>query len=699
MKQKKTIVFLVTLLLSATSWGGRVDKGYEALYVYDYFNAKKYFTKALKYNESPGSQGLAIIYYRDDNPFHSYDSALVYIQRSIATFDMVKARKKEKYAKYGFTKDSLFAIRQNISTQFYQKAFNAHSVMALTEFIQEHPWANEVPKATHIRDSLAFFNAVQTNTSVAYKGFMELYPESEYFKLAEDNFYDVQYLEMTTDGTLSSFSEFISENPTSPLRPEAEKQEFKLATEENTIESYKNFIRNYPGNPYVRDAWWKWYQLELSDYSTDVIAYFLDSTEIPFQDELLEDRSLFDVTLLPYGKNGAFGYMRNTGEVQIPAQYDYVSFFQEGLAIVAKDEKYGFVNKRGDLQIPCEFESVSDFVNGLSIVEKNGRYGMIDRNGEFVFDAMYEELGLLSEGLSYAMVAEKYGYYNVDGEMVIPHLFDDAYDFKNGVAKVEKDGNQGYINKEGIFITPAIYESIEWYQDTLLVFNDDGLYGLMNTRAQIYVEPEFTWINPLSEGLAVAELDERIVYLDSIGTIVIDNGFEIFPNYQLKGEFHEGIAVVKKKDKYGRINKSGKFINEAKFENLGIGNQVFPGQKEGVWGLFNSNGKTVVSVQYDAIFTVSNGSFVVNKNDTLGVIDVQGNLLVPIAFEGIENIQDDLYLVRSGNFVGVYRNEELIAPVKYDQIGLFSEEFLFLNKDGTLAYYDLVNDKLVELRE
>ncbi len=699
MQAHKTIAILVLLLLSATSWAGRIEKGYRSLEVYDYFTAKKHFTKALKYNESPGAQGLALIYSRNDNPFHNYDSALVYIKRSISTFDMVKARKKLKYAKCGFTKDSLYAMRQSISSHYYQEAYNSYSVLTLTKFIDRHPWAREVSEATQLRDSLAFFNAVEVNSSVAYKGFMDLYPNSQYFELAKDNYYDVQFLESTTDGTLTSFTEFIRANPTSPLRAEAEDKIFELATADNSSESYENFILDYPDNPNVNSAWWKWYQLELSNYSTDVIAFFLDSTEIPFQDELLEDRSLFDVTLLPFGKEGKFGYMRNTGAIQIEAKYDYGSFFQEGLAIVASGEKFGFVDKRGDLQIPCEFESASDFVNGLSIVEKNGRFGMIDRNGAYVFEAMYEDLGLLSEGLSYAMIAERYGYYNVSGEMVIPHLFDDAYDFKGGVAKVEKDGFEGYIDTSGTFIIPAVHESIEWYQDTLLVFSDEGLYGIMNDQAQIYVEPQFTWINPLREGLAVAELEDRIVYLDSVGTIVIDNGFEVYPNYQLKGEFNDGVAVIKKKDAYGRINVNGKIVTEPKFENLGLGKNVFPAQKEDQWGLFNEKGKTVVSVQYDGIFSTPNATFVVNVNDTLGVIDAVGNELVPTSFEAVEPIKDDLFLVRANNLFGVYRNEELIVPVRYDQIGLFSEDYLFLNKEGSLAYYDLVNGKLVEVRE
>jgi len=699
MKLYKTIAIIAFILTAVNTMAGSVDKGYKALYQFDYFTAKKKFTKALKYNESPGAQGLAIIFYRDDNPFHSYDSALIYIERSIATFDMVKQRKREKYAKYGFSKDSLYAIRQNVSAKFFERAKDTFTVLSFSRFVERHPWSVKVSRAIELRDSLAFFNAVQANTSKAFKYFMDNYPDSKYFELAKDNYYDVQFIESTGDGSLESFSEFIQNNPGSPLRAEAEKKEFQLSTLDNTPESYQAFIEKYPNNPYVKEAWWRWYQLELSEYSTDVIAFFLDSTDIPYQDELLEDRALFYETFLPYVSHGKFGFINHQGRVHIDAEFDFVSFFQEGLAIIAIGEKYGFINKRGEIQIACEFESVSDFSNGLAIVEKNGKFGMIDRNGVYIFETIYDDLGPLSEGFSYAMVSDRYGYYNVDGEMEIPHLFDDAYDFKGGIAQVEANGMQGYIDKQGNYKIPAIHETLQWYHDTLLVFSDSSRYGLMNLEGDIVVEPQYDWINPMKEGLAVAEIDDRLVYLDSSGVMVIDNGFSVYPNYELKGEFNNGVAIVVKKDKYGRINQWGKVVTDFKFDNLGLGQRVFPAEKDELWGLFDNKGKTIVSAKYNSIYSASGKSFVVNENDTLGVIDDLGNVLVPVSFDAVEPLKDSLFLVKSGNDLGVYKNEELIVPVRYDKISLFNEDYLFLSKNGTISYYDLIRGELIEVRE
>jgi hypothetical protein len=48
--------------LSNFSWATKITKGYEALQEFNYFEAKKLFTKSLKKHPAPASFGLATIY-------------------------------------------------------------------------------------------------------------------------------------------------------------------------------------------------------------------------------------------------------------------------------------------------------------------------------------------------------------------------------------------------------------------------------------------------------------------------------------------------------------------------------------------------------------------------------------------------------------------------------------------------------------
>lgn len=700
MKLNLCHILFFSLLFSGatTSYAGGIDKGYEALKVHDYFKAKKHFTKGLKYNSSAASQGLAVIYFRTDNPFHNYDSAYRYINKSIEGWDMAKQRKKDKWAQYGYTKDSLFSFRKTISTEFYKIANELKTEAALSEFIAKHPWADEKSRAITTRDSIAFFNAVKANNTMSYKAFADKYPQSTYADLARENYYDSQYYEETSAGTLDSYVEFIQTNSESPMKPQAEKQVFSIVTQPNNAGAFNSFIETYPENQFIDTAWFQLYQYELSNYSVETIEGFLN-TDVPFKNRIRKDLELFDSITLPYVQSSKYGFMNVAGKQMISNKFDYAGFFQEGLAVVVMNDKYGFVNKHGEVQIQCIYQSASDFNDGRAIVELNGKFGMIDRNGRFFFNCIYDDLGIFSDSLVYASKKDIYGYYNFDGQEVIPHNYNDAYDFHNGVAKVEKGGKHAYINTKGNYIVPPVYSEVKPFYDTLYIFYDDGFYGVMNHRAQIFVEPIYSAISSVHNGLAVASIQNRVVYLDTLGTMVIDNGYQPYPNFLLKGAFMDGIAIASKKDKYGRINIKDEVVTEFEFENIGSGTDLFPAQKGGKWGVFNSDGEIQIEPSYASIVLADNGCFIASRNDTAGVINPNGEIVVPFSFNEIESVANDLFLVTQNKKVGIYINEKLVIPVQYDQIGVFDEDFLFLSKGGELLYYNISSGTLVELTE
>ncbi|NRA13616.1 MAG: WG repeat-containing protein, partial [Crocinitomicaceae bacterium] len=495
-----------------------------------------------------------------------------------------------------------------------------------------------------------------------------------------------------------SYVNFINSNPNSPLRILAEESVFEISTSSNTAASFNNFIVTYPKNRFVDTAWVQLYQFELSNFSTEMMKKFL-LTDIPFKSRIRRDIALFDSIALPYSLNSKYGFMNEDGEVMIESRYDFTGFFQEGLAIVALNNKYGFINKHGDLQIPCIYESVNDFNDGLAIVERKGKMGMIDRNGRLLFECIYEDLGVFSEGMAYASLNEKYGYYDVRGKEVIPHLFDDAYDFHDGLANVENEGKQAIINQGGAYEIPLAYSEIKLYYDTLYTFEEDGFYGIMNREAQMFVEPIYTAISSVHNGLAVASIQGRVVYLDTLGTMVIDNGYQLFPNYLLKGEFVDGVSITSKKGKYGRINLKDEVVTDFKFENMGLGIEHFPAQKDGLWGVYNSKGGTLVDPLYGSLIAVDNGNYIASRNDTVGVIDSEGNTIVPFSFSEVESMGSDLFMVKHNMKVGIYKNEKLIVRVQYDQIGVFDKDFLFLSKAGRLLYYNTSTGMLIKLTD
>ena len=674
----------------------KIDQGYKALGQYDYFKAKKCFKKGLRRNPAASAQGLAIIYFRNDNPFHNYDSAYFYINKSIEDWSQARQKQKEKWKVYGFTYDSIIHLRQNISSAFFRIANEMNTEQAYISFLKKNPWAMEVERSIVLRDSIAFYGAVQENTALSLKKFTEKYPASRYKDRAIKMYYDLQFDEMTADGSLGSFVRFINSNAESPLRLYAEERVFSIVTAPNDIYSYESFIRNHQENHCIDSAWAALYQLKLSDFSRNTMQEFL-SFDHRLHQTILDDIQFFDSLLLPFIANNRYGFMNIAGEVVVPNDFDFTGYFQEGLAVVVKGEKFGFINKRGELQIPCMYTSAGDFIDGLAIIELNDKLGVIDRNGRYRFECIYEDFGVFSEGLVYASIDEKYGYYNEDGEQIIPHNFDDAYDFQNQMAKVEINGVQTFIERSGAPIVPESYEEIERYFDTLFVVKKKGKFGFVNNKGKWVLDPVFDAIGKLKNGLAIAAIEDRIVYLNAQGEITIDNGYKTFPNFIKKSEFIEGTAIAFKNGKYGRINRKNELVAAFDFDNIDVGNDVIPGQKGEYWALYDAYGKRISSADYSSLERLKNNNFVAAKSERLGVIDSAGEIVIPFLFNAIEFFGDSLYRVEIAGKYGIYHNDKPIVPAECSQIGRFSKEFLFLRKQGALIYYNIRERKFVQL--
>ena len=72
------------------------------------------------------------------------------------------------------------------------------------------------------------------------------------------------------------------------------------------------------------------------------------------------------------------------GDYPIPAQFDEVGFFSEGLAAVQVGIKWGFVNGKGKRVILPGFDGVGYFSAGLVPAKIGEHWGFINKRGETV---------------------------------------------------------------------------------------------------------------------------------------------------------------------------------------------------------------------------------------------------------------------------------------------------------------------------
>lgn len=691
-------MFLLVLTSASISRAGKIDKAFVALREYNYFKAKDLFEKSIKKYESPASYGLALIYYRNDNPFNDLDSSFRYILKSERTYSSLKDKKKVHFREYAFDYLNILELRSKISSQFYIRANQKNTVLAYTNFIKDHPWSNELFTATYKRDSIAYSFAKEKNLAVEYQHFMQTYPESQFFVSAQEDFNRTQYQEYTKTNTLSAYLEFMKKCPENPYIFKAEDRIYEIVTETNTVASYYTFVQTYPKNRNVGESWRKLYQLYMRDYTDDRVEQFRkDYPMYPYQDELEEDLKYIKLKLLPFKSEALYGFMDYSGETIISAQYEQLGFFKEGLALAMKNGRFGYIDKGNRTIIPFIYDEATEFEQGRAIVTVKEKQGMIDRSGDIIFPLEFEDIGILSEGLIYAAKDSLYGYFDKNFNPRVSYKFDEAYTFIDGKAKVQIGEKQAFIDEYGTYVVPPGFGSISFFNDSLLIFEDDEYFGLMRKNCELVIQAQYDEIGILSLNRALVVYEDQVGYVDGAGKLVIKTLYETFPNYVKRGQFKSNLAIVKLRGKYGIIDQNGKVILPISFTDIGDVSSLIAFSKGKGWGFMDQTGKIILPAEYDFAESFVKGLAVVEKLTLQGVIDPKGKIIIPLSYTSVYRLNDELFMVSNGSRLGVYSTKgEMLIPAEYQQIMQVDKDLLLLTNNSEVHYLYLPEKRIIE---
>ncbi len=678
-----------------------VKKGYEALEIYNYFEAKKQFEKGIKRNTSPSAYGLSVIYFRNDNPFHDLDSAYHYSLLSIESFEDVDLKKQTKWEEEnGFTLKKAKDHRKNISTYFFQEAIDSNSVMAFKHFIAKHPWSPYKDSAIFLRDELAFNNALEIGTSDSYKKYLKQYTESHRTEDAKSLLYEAQFNETITPSSVQSYVEFINEYPENPFVSESQRRIYQLTTKENTIQEYNNFISSYPNSPFINDAWKNLYRLSIADYTKENIQLFKEKyPEFPFPNMIENDLNLVGKELYLFKKDGQYGFMSREGEIMIEAEYSFASNFRNGLAVVVCDNKYGYIDKSGELVIDCVFDEAQDFDQGRAIVEKNGYLGLIDPIGDFVLNAEYYDIGALREGLFYAESDSGFQYYTLDGSIAFNTVFDEAFAFENGLAKVKKSGETGFIRKDGSYLVSSTKGDLRQFSDTLFVLklrDSSTLVGPSGSLNNKY----FDRIGVLKENRAIVSKGREYGYIDKNGKIVIDVDRNEFPNYFQFAQFENGHAKVYRQERFALMDSLGKNVLPAIFKGIGSYGDLIPVTKGDGWGYADPKVQLQIDYQFDYAYSFENGVAIVELDGFVGLINTKGEEITAIEYEELNRIANGYFIYTAQRRQGLMNSiGNLVFDQTYQRITKMNEGLLRLEDQNSIAYFDITKSELITLKD
>jgi hypothetical protein len=608
------VLFLCVLFLGSLK-ASKLETGFQALSIHDYFKAKKIFSKNYKCKHDPySSYGLATIYSRSNNPFYNLDSAAKYSSLSYNLF----LKKRESKEFFNFKIDSLHILQlvDSVAVKGFERLKTERSVLNYTNFLKQNYLANRkiLNKVIYLRDELDYNEALSFNDSKQTKEFVITHPQSdlvaEALLLIDRQIYD----ESTKDNSSLSYINFIKVNPKNVLLNSAYEKLFSIYKETSDVNGLKLFVTNYPLAPQYTEAWKLLFALTVKSYSNEELEKFLaENPTFPIKNSILKELQLNNLLLYPYQKEDLFGFIDTSATLIIPALFDAVSVFSEGLAVVNKNDSVYFINKENKDPFDQYFTEAYNFNNGIAAVKHGNQWCFINRQGQII-SPLYEEINEISNNCYIVKQNGKYGAVNNFGQTIIEPRFEELGDFKNELAYYRLEGKSGFVSKDG-YVHKAEFDWLSDFDaDKIAVVKIGNSYGLINSAGKLILETKY---------------DQILKANNSVFIVVLNN---LYGFYNSSGCFLSSISYDFFKEKSVDFYTNG---------------QIFKLLKKGQQSFVDANGRTSIEFgTYDEINFASNGLIRVKNKNKYGYVDRKLNIAIPYKYTKAGDFKDSCALVQ-----------------------------------------------------
>lgn len=162
-------------------------------------------------------------------------------------------------------------------------------------------------------------------------------------------------------------------------------------------------------------------------------------------------------------------------------------------------------------------------------------------------------------------------------------------------------------------------------------------------------------------GLVKAKTGDKWGYIDKTGKYVINPQFDEAEN------FYNGLAIVAIDDKIGFIDTSGKYVINPQFDDASEFNEGIACVKSnGKYGYIDKSGKYIINPQFDSAYSFADGIALVEADDKYGYINTKGKYIINPQFDDANTFSNGLAAVKSGEQWGyINQKGDLIINYQY----------------------------------
>ena len=260
----------------------------------------------------------------------------------------------------------------------------------------------------------------------------------------------------------------------------------------------------------------------------------------------------------------------------------------------------------------------------------------------------------------------------------------------NGKIIAKKNGKIYFLNSELNIISDA-YERLSknQYDLEVLFAKRNGKFGVIDYNENIIIPFKYDEISHQGSSLYMVRLGDNYGIINLKGEVMVPINYKYFKSEWGGGEYYriqkDGIISI--------IDRNNKLILSAKekydFSFEINSNHTMKVQNGDYYGVIDSNGKEIIPIQYQHIYTPQTGISIVKKDNKYGLIDQEGKIIIPLKYEQIDTFQDYGYKVKIGDKYGlVDQNDKEILPIVYDRFISAGPYYYVVVKDNKYGIID-----------
>ena len=396
--------------------------------------------------------------------------------------------------------------------------------------------------------------------------------------------------------------------------------------------------------------------------------------------------------------------------------YSSIGFYHNDLYIVRKDNDkegtyaYGVVDNDGTVYIPVEYDQIEfekegrEYKDNIYKCKKKEKWGLVSSTNGILLPCEYSSLE--GNGIWRTCKSGKYGYVQLNGTSSITTLIPCIYESlgkysADSYIRATLKGKKGMIDSQNKIIIPFEYSkvgnpchtsngySIIWVEKDgkLGIYNDDGKELQPCDIDKAYILTEYNSIE-LSY-TDCPSTDYIYIVRNGLTGLISGSTFEtIIPcMYEYLSPIKTSKAFYKANGKWGIIDTNNKTIQLAIYDNVEIDGSTLSEQK-------------MPSMAFQSNMYVRN-------NGKVGMLKANGEDFIPVKYDSLGMYSDNMLVAKVGDKYG-FLNEEgkESVPFVYSQAHNYSEglaavvnengKYLFIDKSGNVTIkpkeYDRVDN-------